>query len=506
MNRPPTVRNRRFRPPALGAVLGVLLRLLPLMPVSCTWLHPKQDLSPPVKLPEKFSASGTAAAPDKWWTALGDADLNKLIEKALANNFDLQSTWARLVQARASARKAGADLWPSLDADAGASRTRRATVVRQRRDGTTHRNYSNLNSMSVGLAVNYELDLWGRVRSTRDAARMDLTATREDLDAAAITLSTEVANTWYELVEQRGQLKLLDKQVKTNEDYLELVTLRFRRGQITATDVLQQRQLLESKKGQKVQAQATLEVLAHQLAILLGTSPGTLDVPPGQKLPTLPPLPATGVPAEWIQRRPDIRSAYLAVQAADRRVAAAIADCFPRISLSVGAETSAARARNLFDNWLASLAANLTAPLFDGGLRLAEVDRTKAAVSEQANAYGQVVLDSLKEVEDALTQETQQRKYLKSLNDQLELSQQSTDQVLKSYIKGTGGFLRFLTTLLSHQQLQQTNLQAQRELIQFRIDLYRALGGSWPMKRPRPAGGPSRAKEPDSKSPLRPRF
>ncbi len=501
MNHPPTVRNRRFRPPALGAVLGVLLRLLPLMPVSCTWLHPKQDFGPPVKLPEKFSASGTAAAPDKWWTVLGDPNLNKLIEKAMANNFDLQSTWARLVQARASARKAGADLWPSLDADGGASRTRRATVVSPRGAGSTSRNYSNLNSLSVGLAVNYELDLWGRVRSTRDASRMDLTATREDLDVAAITLSAEVANTWYELVEQRGQLKLLDKQVKTNEDYLELITLRFRRGQVTATDVLQQRQLLESKKGQKVQAQATLEVLAHQLAILLGTSPGALDVPPGQKLPTLPPLPSTGVPAEWIQRRPDIRSAYLAVQAADRRVAAAIADCFPRISLSVGAETSAIRARNLFDNWLASLAANLTAPLFDGGLRLAEVDRTKAVVSEQANAYGQVVLDSLKEVEDALTQETQQRKYLKSLDEQLELSQQSTDQVLKSYIKGTGGFLRFLTTLLSHQQLQQTNLQAQRELIQFRIDLYRALGGSWPLEQPK-RRNPTKT----PKSPRRPRF
>ena len=502
MNRRPTAHNRRFSPRALGAALGVLLRLLPLASISCTWLHPKGDFGPPVKLPEKFSASGAPAAPDKWWTALGDENLNKLIEQALADNFDLQSTWARLTQARAKARKAGADLWPSLDADGGASRKRTVTVVNQR-DGTSRRNKVRADSFSLGLTASYELDLWGRVRSTQDAAQLDLSATREDLHAAAITLTAEVADTWYQLVEQRGQIGLLDQQIKTNEDYLELVTLRFRRGQVTATDVLQQRQLLKSKEGQKVQSLATLEVLMHQLAILLGKPPDSAVAPAANTLPALPPLPDTGVPVEWIGRRPDIRSAYLDVQAADRRVATAIADCFPKISLSVSTETTATRVRQVFDNWVATLAANLTAPLFDGGLRLAEVDRTKAAVSERVSTYGQVVLDSLKEVEDALTQETQQREYLKSLKDQLELSQQSTDQVMKSYIKGTESFLRFLTTLLSHQQLQQTNLQAQRELIQYRIDLYKALGGSWPMEQPQPAGGSSRAKAPDSKSPLR---
>ena len=508
MNRCPTARNRRFPPPALPAAMGVLLRLLlcllPLTAVSCAWLHPKRDFSPPVRLPEKFSASGAAAAPDKWWTALGDQNLNKLIEQALAGNFSLQSTWARLAQARATVRGSSADLWPTLDGGAGAERSRTVTVVRQR-DGTSRRNTVLETDLSLGLDISYEVDLWGRVRSTRDAAALDLLATREDLHAAAITLSGEVADTWYQLLEQRRQLKLLAEQVKTNRDYLELITLRFRHGQVGATDVLQQRQLLESTQGEIAQSEAIVKVLGHELAILLGRSPKERVAPDDAKLPALPPLPNTGLPADLVQRRPDVRSTRMAVQAADKRVAAAIADCFPRISLTATGDTSAQYLRNLFDNWVATMAANLAAPIFDGGERLAEVDRTKAAASESLNDYAQVVLDALGEVEDALAQEAQQQKYVKSLGEQVDLSRQSTEQTRENYMKGAGNFLRFLTTLLSHQRLQRTHLQARRELIQFRIDLYRALGGSWQMKQPRPAGGSSRAKEPASKSPLRPR-
>ena len=506
MNRPPTPRNRPFPPPALSTVLGVLLRLLPLAPVSCTWWHAKQDFGPPVKMPEKFSASGNAAAPDKWWTALGDAELNKLIEQAMANNFDLQGTWARLAQARATVRNSSADLWPTLDGSAGAERSRTVTVVRQR-DGTTRRRTVLETDLSLGVAASYEVDLWGRILSTRKAAVMDLLATQEDLYAAAITLSAEVADTWYQLLEQRGQLRLLDEQVKTNRDYLELITLRFRHGQVSATDVLQQRQLLESNQGEIAQSGATVKVLQHGLAILLGRSPGDRVAGPGDTLPPLPTLPRTGLPAELIQRRPDIKSARLEVQAADKRVAAAIADCFPRITLSATGDTSAQYLRNLFDNWAASMAANLLAPIFDGGERLAEVDRTRAVVSEELHTYAQTVLEALKEVEDALAQEAQQQKYVKSLGEQVELSRKSTEQTRGNYMKGAGGFLRFLTTLLSHQRLQRSHLQARRELIQHRISLYRALGGSWPMKPPRPAGGSSRAKESDEtpKSPLRSR-
>ena len=461
-----------------GARRRALLCLAALLPpmalASCA--PPKGvEVQPPVTMPKSFSATGRAALPREWWTTFGDDRLNALMNQALRDNFSLRVAWDRLDQARALAERSGAERWPGLDGTAGVSRTVTKAQHSRRAYATEY---------SLGVVASYEVDLWGRIRSTHDAARLDVYATNEDLHAAAITLTAQVARTWYRLIEQRGQVKLLNEQIKTDEDYLEVITLKFRRGQASATDVLQQRQLVESAKGERVLVESDAQVLEHELAVLLGRAPGSISPTAPQLLPELPPLPRTGVPAAWLRMRPDVRAAELRVQAADRRVAAAIADQFPRLSISAGAGTSAERTHDLFDNWLASIAANLVAPLFDGGARRAEVERTRAAVSQQLNSYGAVVLTSLKEVEDALAREARQGQYLQSLRKQLELSRQSTDQTRDSYMKGTMDFTRYLTTLLSHQRLQRTYLQAQRQLVDFRIDLHRALGGSLRLPRP----------------------
>ncbi len=457
-------------------------------------------VEPPLSLPAAFSGTGASALHEQWWTAFEDPQLDALVARALEDNFTLRTAWDRLDQAQATAKKSGAGLWPSLDGSAGVSRT--VSKV-----GGFDRMYST--DYVLGLAARYEVDLWGRVRAERDSAGLNTAAAWEDLHAAAITLTAEVARTWYQVIEQRGQLNILDEQLETNGKYLDLITLKFRRGQVSATDVLQQRQLVESTKGERVIVQSNLKVLEHQLAILLGVPPDALDVHPGSELPALPPMPDAGLPAEWIRRRPDIRAAEARIQAADRRVAAAVAARFPALRLTADADTSAEEIRDLFDNWLASIAANLTAPLFDAGERRAEVERTRAALSEQLNSYGQLVLQSVKEVEDALVRETRQSEYVASLGEQLKLSRQSTEQTLENYTKGTMDFTRYLTTLLSHQRLQRTYLQARRELVLHRIGLYRALAGSWSLTRPphvRPAetrvsGQSSRGEEPKSSLP-----
>jgi len=472
-----------FRRPLLFLILLYMTAVLS----SC--VHKKAQVKPPVSMPGSFSTKGSAVMPEKWWTAFGDAKLNSFMDEALQGNFSIRIAWDKLDQARATAAKEGAPLWPSMDGSAGASRTVRKT--------NAGRVYTN--ELSLGLVASYEVDLWGRVRSTHDAARLDVSATKEDLHAAAITVTAEIAKAWYQLIEQEGQLKLLDEQVKTNEKYLEVITLKFRRGQVSATDVLQQQQLVQSTKSERVLVESAIKVLEHQLAILLARPPKSLAVKVPQKLPQLPPLPRTGLPAAWIRRRPDVRAAEIRVQASDQRVAAAIADQYPQLGLAITAETTAEKLRNLFDNWMASIAASLAAPLFDAGLRRAEVERTRAVVSEQLNTYGQVVLTSLQEVEDALSQEAKQAEYLASLRRQLELSGQATDQTLVNYTKGTTDFTRYLTTLLSHQKLQRTHLQAERDLVLYRIDLYRALAGSWALPRP-PRAKVSGQKQPD-KSP-----
>jgi outer membrane protein TolC len=185
-----------------------------------------------------------------------------------------------------------------------------------------------------------------------------------------------------------------------------------------------------------------------------------------------------------IHRRPDIVRAYRAIEAADKRVAAAVADQYPRISIAASAETSAVRVSDLFDDWAANLLGNLAGPLFDAGLRKAEVERTRAVVSESINAYGQAVLQAIREVEDAIHQEAYQRQYIDSLVRQLELAGQVYEQTRQRYLSGQLDYLRVLESLISRQTLERNELTARRVLVERHIDLCRSLAGGWEMKPP----------------------
>ncbi|MEF8788218.1 MAG: efflux transporter outer membrane subunit [Planctomycetota bacterium] len=435
--------------------------------------------------------------PGKWWRALEDRKLEKLVNDALDDNFNLKTAWDRLDQARAVARKQRASLWPQLDGSGSGSRTVQesegASFITQstipQAGGGAERTYSD--EFTLGLSARYEVDLWGRVQAASDAAELSARASAQDVRAAALSLSGQVANTWYRLVTQRAQLELLKDQVETNRRYLRLVRLRFNKGNVSATDVLQQRKLLDSTRTDRARARAELETLEHQLAVLLGKPPGNTDVPGEAELPDLPPLPDTGVPARWLRRRPDLRSAYLRVRSADRQVAAAIADQYPRVSISANYQTTAAEPSELLQEWFASLAGNMTAPILDGGRREAEVDRTRAAAAEALHNYGQTLLTGIRDVEDALSSERQQRDVLKRLRKQLRLSDRTVEQLLRKYRNGTVDFLRVLDELRTHQQLQRSVLSARYQLVQDRINLYRALGGTWNLDRPEGTAGTS---------------
>jgi len=454
----------------MACFLFILFSLLP----ACA-PNKALQITPPVKMPTQFSREGVADLAGRWWKSFGDSGLNDLVESALQNNFSLRAAWNRLDQARAVARANLALLLPSLDGSGSAGRSVEKFAGRDR---VYQSNYT------LGLKAAYEIDLWGRLRSDYDAARLDMYATQEDVQTAALTLSAGIAQTWFRLIEQRIQQRLIRRQLEINERHLEIITTKFRRGQVSATDVLQERELVEATKGDLALVASNIEVLEHQLAALLGRPPGEMKFEVPDSLPMLPPLPRTGVPADLIRRRPDVRAAELRVQAADRRVAAAIADRFPKLSLTAGSDTTAEQVRDLFDNWLAGLAANLAAPLFDGGRRRAEVERSRALAAERLNAYGQTILTALKEVEDALAQERRQAEYVASLERQLELSNKSIQQIFESYTKGAADFTRYLTTLLAHQQLQRKYVSSKRDLLLYRVDLYRALSGGWKLSRP----------------------
>ncbi len=431
-------------------------------------------------MPPAFSRSGTEVLPEKWWQSFHDSVLNDLVEEALSGNFDLKGAWDRLVQAEQVAVKAGAPLLPSV--------TYQVNAARQRTETGSTTTYNN--TVSAGLVASYEVDVWNRVRAGRQAALADVDARQQDLAAAAVTLSVSVAKTWYQLVEVKQQVQLIHDQVERNQNILDIVTTQFRKGQATAADVFRQRQLVESTRGVLIQTQEQDKLLQYRLCVLLGRTPelawATQDEGP---LVDLPDLPDTGVPAQVIQRRPDVASAFAAVQAADYRVAAAISDQYPSLNLTATFNTSESRVEDLFDDWLAKIMAEVAGPLFDANVRRAEAERTRALLSQAIHTYQQTVVESLQEVEDALVQETHQRAYLASLTTQLDLAGKTYERTRQRYVNGQLDYLRVLESLESQQQLERSTLSGKRTLIERRIDLCRALAGSWDLDRPENAGG-----------------
>jgi NodT family efflux transporter outer membrane factor (OMF) lipoprotein len=425
-------------------------------------------------MPDRFSATGGEAIPDRWWQALGDPALDALIAEGLAHNPGLLAMWDRLAQADALVRRERAGIFPSVDGDASASISAR---------GEPGADAAATTSLSLGLAAGYEVDLWGRLGASRDATRFEHQASEQDVQAAAITLSAEIATTWYRLGEQQSQLQLLADQLANGDQTLELVRRRFEHGLVAETDVLRQSQLVESIRGDLALASAREEVLGHRLSILLGRPPAG-PAPASSLLEALPALPETGVPAVLLQRRPDLRRVHFRVQSADRRVAAAISEQFPRLSLGARVSTAATAPHDLFRSWFGSLVSNLAAPIIDGGRRRAEVARARAELSERIHLYRDAVLAALGEVEDALSLERRQWEFHASLEAQLELARAVLERASAAYAAGTADYLRVLDAEQTLNSLERRRLQAHLELVQLRIGLYRALAGGWEMVRP----------------------
>jgi NodT family efflux transporter outer membrane factor (OMF) lipoprotein len=440
---------------------------------SCSPFKPRTRQSPAGELPPAFSLYTAESEPAKrWWEEFNDPDLNALIIKMLSDNLTLKEAWARLNQVRALAVQAGAALYPDLTGTAGASYTR------QRSGNGSRKTVSNDNYFLGGVS-SYELDLWGRVRSGRKSALLEASAAREDVNAAAMTLAAEVAQRWVNIIAQRMQKRLLEHQLQTNLIFLELVGLRFHMAMVSVLDVYQQKQVVEDIKAEIPLVEAREQLLRHELALLLGKPPQTFLNISREELPKPIEIPATGLPADLLSSRPDLRAAGMRLWAADWQVAAARADRLPAISLTAQAHYGEADVDVLFDNWLLSLAGNLTAPIFDGKRRAAEVDRSLAVVDEKVSAYRQTVLTAIKEVEDALVNESKQREHINGLEKVTATARKALKEAGNRYRKGLTDYLPVLTQLLTVQGLERNLIQQQANLLGARISLYRALGGTW---------------------------
>ena len=290
-----------------------------------------------------------------------------------------------------------------------------------------------------------------------------------------------MAKTWYDLAVQQQLATILDQQISINRQILELVDLRFRKGQTSAADVLRQRQLVETRLGQQTLVERQVELLEHQLCVLLGRAPQH-DLFIASPLPILPEMPGPGVPGDLLLRRPDVMQAWSSFEAADARAAAAFAARFPSIVLSASTESSGPSLSNLFDFDLRTIAVNLLAPIWSGRALESESKRASSFSEQRYHEFSQACLLALLEVEDSLSSEIHQRQFIESLEQQNKLAKLAYQRIKDQYSHGSSDYLNVLTSLLSWQDLERSLISAKGVQVGYRINLYRALVG--PLSQP----------------------
>ena len=437
---------------------GILLLVL-----SCS---PRfTNVALPIEEVQEFSYNGNSVLEDKWWIAFEDEQLNTLIDSAMRSNFDLAATWQQFLAAKATVSGAASEKWPQIEASA---QTAENFPINDFRGGE---------NTQLGLSTSYELDLWGRIRTAVQAEKFRAEASLFDYRTAAISLSAEIATTWYQLLAAKKQLQITENQIATNENIIKLIRSRFVGGQIRAVDILRQAQLLESTKEQQIIFRTNVSLFENQLAVLLGRQPQQAITFDELVLPEIPQLPQTGLPLELVRRRPDLQQSYALLLAADRDMASAVRSKYPRISINARGQLRANNFSNLFDNWAYSIAGNLLAPIFYGGQLQAEVNRNEAIKQQRLYEYGQTTLVAFQEVEDGLVQEEMQKQRSENIGRQLQLAEKSNKQLRVEFLNGFSPYLDVLIGLDQEQQLRRDYVAAQLRQIQVRIGLYRALAG-----------------------------
>ncbi|SIN95286.1 efflux transporter outer membrane subunit [Halodesulfovibrio marinisediminis] len=443
---------------------------------ACAPFAPTHSLQPNIPLDKPYSIQVEGQESDTlWWKNFNSAELNALIEKALSDNFTINVAYARLKQASANLKRAGADQYPTLDLTGGAKAGRTGSKAGTGKPSK----YDDTQQYQLGAAAAYELDLWGRIKAQRSASEQQFYATQADLDAAAVTVAASVAETWVDLLRVRQEIAILNEQIENNKKRLEFQELRFINGIAESVDVLQQRQILASSQSELPLLIAKEQVLLNALSVLIGSTPLERPTIIQKELPELIALPTTGLPSDLLINRPDVRSSGFKLFSAEWSVAEARANRLPQFTLNANAAFQSSVAAVLFNNWVATLAGNVMQPLLDGGLRASEVERTRAVVEERTAQYSDTVSKAIQEVEDALVNEEQQQEYLRLISAQKDATAKTLEDAQLRYLQGQSGYLPLLQEVLNVQSLERQMILQQAELIKLRITLYRALGGGW---------------------------
>ncbi|GAB4286012.1 MAG: efflux transporter outer membrane subunit [Deferrisomatales bacterium] len=431
---------------------------------------------PPVPLEGRRFAGepaglATAALAHRWWTRFGDPVLDELVGRAVDGNLDLRRAAARVAEARAARTRARAPLLPEVTGSASAERARTAGVTFGDRVSSRY---------SVSAGFSYEVDLWGRVASLAEASHQEAVAAEADRARAYQALVAEVVRTYVDLAAALEQLDVLRRTAETDRVRLAVAEARFRRGLAPAADVHQTRQQVAAAEARVEALEQEASLARHRLGLLLGEYPAADDGLRPAPLQVPVPVPV-GVPLDLLLARPDLVAAQGRYLAAAARHGAAEAERYPRLALTgtAGQASSALEDLTLGGASFWNLLGNLVQPLFDAGRRRAAAAEAEARAEQARLAWGQAVLEALREVEDVLTVEAAQRRRLAALDRSREAARKALATAELRYRRGLEEITRTLqarNTLLAT-ELEQ--IEARRTLLRNRASLHLALGGDW---------------------------
>ena len=431
------------------------------------------------------------AVPDDWWRLFNDPVLDQLQQQAQQANQNIALALARLRAAHAALDSSRAALAPTLGANAGSTRAR-SNGSSNASASTTAAAAPVNTSATVGLTASWELDVWGRVAAGVRAAQANVAASANDVAAMRLSVQASVAQTYFAVRAAEAQQRLLADTLAAYQRSWELTQNRYRAGVASSADVAQAHTQWLAVQAQQLAAHSSRAQLEHALAVLLGQAPASFTLAVTAELPPPPALPAQ-LPAQLLQRRPDIAAAQQRVQAANAQVGVARAAFFPQLSFSASAGYRAAQWADVLSApalvW--SLGPALAATLFDGGARSAALEQALAGVEQASASYRQTVLTALQEVEDNLVLGASLEREQAVHTEAVATAQRALAVVENQYRAGLVGYLNVLaaqTTVLSaHNNL----LSVRNRRLAASVVLLKNLAGDW---QPMPsAAGPSPA-------------
>jgi NodT family efflux transporter outer membrane factor (OMF) lipoprotein len=421
-----------------------------------------------------------------WWQAFGDDRLDALIADVLASNYDLAATAARVEQAEARARIAGAARKPQLDATVTGRRNRQNFIGLPIPGSTSNVLSTTSTNLGVSLNASWEADLWGRLRAGEAAVLAEVGAARAELEAVRLSLAAQTARAWFTALEAAEQRALAEGTLENRRRTRERIDRRYRQGLRSPVDLRLAQAAEASAEGALHRRQRILEDAVRQLEILRGGYPTTagLDGVHGP-LPGLPAPVPPGLPAELVTRRPDLAAAERRLAAAGQRVAEARRALYPSLRLTGSTGTTSDQLADLLDGdfsvW--SLAGSLLQPLFQGGRLRAGVALARSSEEEALARYTGGVLAAFAEVESALAAEA----HLEALESALERATAEARAARElAEDRYTAGLSEYLEVLESQRQsftAESQWLEARRQRLTNRVDLYLALGGGFAVSR-----------------------